>query len=84
MATESTQQYGFQLEPELVVVANREADLRATHEGLASAEELHPLKLGKAAVGDELPVADEPGALAAAVLELEQAAVDARGVDLLV
>src|ERR687895_751070 len=39
MARESTQQYGFQLEPELVVIANREADLRATREGLASAEE---------------------------------------------
>jgi subtilisin family serine protease len=39
MATESTQRYGYRLEPELVVVANREADLRATREGLASAEE---------------------------------------------
>lgn len=72
MATESTQQYGFQLEPELVVVANREADLRAPHEALASAGELHPLKLGKAAVGDELPVADEPRALQPPSLNLSR------------
>lgn len=39
MATESTQQYGFRLEPELVVIAHREADLRATREGLARAED---------------------------------------------
>jgi hypothetical protein len=39
MATESTQRHGFRLEPELVVIANREADVRATRDGLASAEE---------------------------------------------
>jgi hypothetical protein len=39
MATDSTRQYGFKLEPELVVIAHREADLRATREGLARAEE---------------------------------------------
>jgi Subtilase family len=39
MATESTQQYRFRLEPELVVIAHREADLRATRDGLARAED---------------------------------------------